>query len=197
MFSCFVTLNFFYIRSGCDISKTRYTWGFFHSRLVRELASEAVKSIATSDKTLIMSVFEQVRHVSSSPQHSVQQQSLLLNQKKQQMHLPANHGSRKESWMFKDNKMTISMSKDERTVASLVPLLLFAFQVDSVQENGKDREFCGPNPFSKCHVINKSQLSEKYSSSLKVRSNVLVTLRNILDAVEHEVVEPEGKERYV
>ena len=142
------------------------------------------------DKGLIMSVLEQVCHEGSSLGHAVKLQSMSHAQEL------TSHTRGKETFVLKDNNTTkVKISKDERTVATLVPFLVIAFQVDSVEQSSKEREFCDPAGSGKWEVTGRNRLTGKYSSCLRVNINILATLRNILEAVEHDIVDTEGKER--
>ena len=88
------------------------------------------------------------------------------------------------------------MSKEERTVAELASSLVPVFQIDSLEETGKDRNFFGSDAVT-TRPVSSALCLRKYESSLRVKANVLATFTNVLDSVEHETAAGEDKERSV
>ena len=160
----------------------------FFNRRLREQSSIALKNISRNpDRACALSALSQAAVVKTRFQDGASCQSdssgTFSSSEKNSQRPSTSHMSR----TFSNGALLDgnASSKAQRTLSELTSLLTLVFQSDSLWKIGSERQFLRPNhlterKFSRLKQLNSFGRKDKYLSSLRVLTNTLVLMTNLL-----------------
>lgn len=165
----------------------KVSWIFFNRRF-REQASIAMKNISTNpDRTSALSALSQVAVARTHSQQEASSTSdssgAVCSDEKNTQRPSTGHLSRTpSSGALLDRDVN---SKLQRTTSELTSMLSLVFQSDTLWGNGSERQFLRPTHLAERRVSRLKQTNsfskkDKYLNSLRVLTNTLVVMSNMI-----------------